>query len=282
LDSTDLDLTPKKIALITRMKHSSVKVLVRRLVWKRRIQQVGYGRYSSVKNIVTLRGLGGGSIISGMREGILSFGFGVHNLAFLVRAPRFVPSEAVKFLGGLDMRIVFRELGDGSVAVYVKGVYDFRSLPLLAEVLSSKLGVDAADLVLLRQPEWNVDVGGFQVEFSKNCVSIRDLQGNLERWYNKSKGVLRREVKPIRMPESLPDLQALLFGGVGGFHAFMSSNKFLEKAQKILEALKFSNETTSRSGAALLELAAGFVKRLDLLDERLERLEKLLRKEGFP
>lgn len=264
------------------IKHSSVRVSVRRLVRKQRIQQVGYGRYSSKKNIVTLGGLGGGSVISGMREGILSFGFCVHNLAFLVKAPRFVPSEAVQFLGGLCMRVVFRELGDGSVAVYVKGVYDFRSLPLLAEVLSSKLGVDVDDLVLLRQPEWNVDIGGFQLEFSKNCILIRDLQGNLERWYNKREGVLRREVKPIRMPESLPDLEALLFGGVSGFHAFESSRNFLEKSEKILESLKFSNEISSRSASALLELSVGFVKRLDLLDECLERLEKLLRKKGFP
>jgi len=186
----------------------------------------------------------------------------VHNLQFVVKGAQFLPLEHRVDLGEL-VRLTFDVAKNGTVVVYVKGEFDAVGFVLLIAYLRSKLGV-SEDAIVPRRAEFNNDIQGIQLE-GATCLTVRGIQGDLIRLYNKDRQTVRREVKPIRVPSSVAEIDALVQGGgLPSYYILQGVGLLVSQVKALIEAQQFGNRTQTRVSRTLIE--------------ELQRLEKILEK----
>ena len=260
--NSDIPITPKEIAGTTGINHNYVRTIIRKLERLGSIRKSFYGHYESVENVQTLdprglRGLWGGSQSSGELMPC------VHSLQFVVRGVKGLDGkglEPVVFSGGL-VRLDFVGYPNGTMVVYVSGGFDAVSFPLLVEFLKSKLGVSEEQLVP-KQVEFNNDIAGLKLQGAKS-LTVKGIQGDLIRLYNKSKQTLRYEVKPVHAPRTVAEIQALLSGGMTPYYILQSVGTLVAEVKRLFEAQKFGNRTNAEISSFLKTIAEKHLKEDD-------------------
>lgn len=265
VENSEFSITPLGIAQKTGIKHSTVRVYVRRLEKAGKIQRVFFGHYQKPKNNVTLTPRGLVELQIGSHE----LKPHVHSLQFVVKgvdSKIIGPLEPMFFADGL-VKISF-ESHSNTVIVYISGEFDARSFPLLIDCLKNKLGVSEEQIVP-KQCEFNDDLKGLQLQGAK-CLTVKGIQGDLIRLYNKNKHTLRHEVKSVKAPRSVVEIQALLQGGMTPFYILQSVGALVSEIRQEREAQKFSNRTQA-------QFLRGTKEVWEKLLEKLDKLEMLLR-----
>lgn len=264
VEKSRVPITPLEISKKTGISRDSVRKVVRKLDHLRFVHRPHYGYYQSIRNVGTLQGLGG--IEFEGRVGRLKPN--VHNLQFVVRGARIRALEHRVVLGGGRIKLTFDVAKNGTVVVYVEGEFDAKGFALLIEYLRLKLGV-SEDAIVPRRAEFNNDIQGIQLE-GATCLTVRGIQGDLIRLYNKDRQTVRREVKPIRVPSSVAEVDALVQGGgLTSYYILQSVGRLVSKVDALIEAQQFGNRTQTRVSLALIQA----VQRLEKILEKMESRE---------
>lgn len=230
LKTFDYPVTPKVLAFHSKIKHSSIRKVLKRLVDKGLVTKAYYGHYTQR---VTKEGVG------------------------CFEAPR---------VHRLQLRVVGFGCGLGSVVLTDNGLYkvtlvryanccmvhidckkdfsfEFGALVAVVELVKSYLGGPKDCDIEVVAPEFNNDYHGLQIYGSKS-VSFSDFKGNFERIYQKG-GFVRSEAR-VNGTYPLEQVYALLKGGMPAYQILQSVGFLSEKLDKLVEAMKFHNEVDSR------------------------------------
>ncbi len=236
LKESEIPLSPKQIMFrinmktpLERVNYSTVRNYCRTLAEEGIIENPFYGVYSVVK----------------VRD-ILTTGFSqvlVHNVVLTYEGMLVVRHDDVAVpVDGAKVAVCFGVQNRKVTATVSCDVgmdlFLFRKcMNSIKQVVWDRIGVNIDVLEPTVCCEFNEDYSQYRMDGVK-CVSTKSFLGDVERIYNKGKG-LRSEVKVQKT--DLATIYATLKGGTS-FANFMQINSaILQKLDQILEAMKLSN-----------------------------------------
>lgn len=243
LNKAERPLSPKEISLKTGLKHSTVKVYLRRLLEKGLIAQLFRGYYSNLT-------------IHDVNNGVL-----VHNVTLSIDAPWLVSKieDFNEVAEDARIRVVFG-VTRKKVTVFISSDNGL-TLEALRFAVKYALGIvfrmtgHDVDKVIVKTFEPNRDYRGFRLDGNLGCLTIYEFDGFLNRVYQKDDETVRVESK-ISEEMPLENVFSLLRGGVcARFESSQILLVMLRKVEELIKAYKGQNRF-------LLELG----KRIDTLE----------------
>ncbi len=127
----------------------------------------------------------------------------------------------------------------------------------------------------VRNYEFLWDSRGERLEGLK-AFTLDDLQGTLEKYYNKAYGV-RREIVQKGQAQRFEDLIALASGGLPAYQMSSSVALLAVKIENLTKVFGRSLQRKEKSDDAMVAISESQFRVLDILDamdKRLKRLEK--------
>jgi len=247
LRKSPIPLTPKEIAKITHLSGSTVRGLCRDLNLRNQIVRTGYGRYSVLENLPTLRGVGS-YCVPHVRGGVVLDR--VHCLVFkgwVGDVGRWVGDKPQVVLKTDFVAVKVHGYATGTVMVYVNCVPEYSfgvgEYQFLVAFLRWLIGAEFDDFKVVNY-EFNCDIKGCQIEGAQ-AVTVKAFGGALKRAYQKAKGIVRVEAK-APVPLSVQQVGALLQGGVQAYNIVQNVFAMLQSVNRLVDAQKFQNELVQR------------------------------------
>ena len=183
INQSEIELTPKEIALRTGLNRSTVKNYVRKLLEDGKILQPYYRTYASI-------------ITHGMMKR-------VHNFILTCKAPWLdFSDDVVKFFGDVKVRVQFglqRHKITGRISCDVgmdKNTLIF-ALNWVHDLVKQRTGHGLVNPDV-KTLEVNRDLKGLRIDPGKSCFTWKGLFGVIERIYQKEKDTVRVERKFTR------------------------------------------------------------------------------------
>ncbi len=263
-------ITPKEIALKTKIKHSTVRKTILRLFKRGFIDKVYHGHYASNGYSVTF----GGSMLKSDAE---IFFPKIHSIRFTVRD---VDREASKWLLNLDIiRIKFIVYENGTAQVFIdcEGDYsfDYVSFRILVDRVLKELSVDDWDQVSISSPEWNLDYEGWKLDGVK-ALTLKAFDNSFRRIYNKKFGI-RDEVK-IKGAIPLDEALTVLQGGISNYNLLQTLYLAMRQSIQQNEHLDNREKFLAEAVGSMKRLADVVVEKVPKQTERIEHVEAEIEK----
>ncbi len=241
VEESEIELRPKEIMtkVVSErfrrdMNHSTVKVLLRRLLNTGLIIQPYPGAYCSQR-------------IHGVRFVPLR----VHNVVFTVEGFSIGEHwEWREVVGAVGLRVVFGTERD-KVSCFVSCDVGMDCNACLfavrrcLEVTEQRLG-RKVEGVTLKTFEANKDYVGYRLD-GVTCLTVTGLYETVERVYQKTDGIVRHEVK-VTKPTGLDEFMTLIQGGVPTYNIAQSSFALVQEVRKLTEAVKATNSVVFDQG----------------------------------
>lgn len=241
-------ITPLEVSSITKINHSSVKVLMPKLARNGVIRREYHGHYVSAKNLVTF----GSSVVDSYGEFVSPL---LHSVRFrFVGLASVSPRRWVVEVGSV-VNVSFQVFSNGSAVVFVDCVgdvsLDYPAFCLLVDRVCGELGVSCWDGVSVSSFEFNVDFEGVRLD-GVQAVTLRAFDGSFHRLYNKRFGV-RDEVKVVGS-QKVESVLALMQGGVSTYNVLQLLFANFQEQQKLVELYKFQNRVVSDAVSSMRRL----------------------------
>lgn len=232
VENSNLPITPKEIATITKINPSSVRVYLRSLKKRNLVVQPYRGEYTSYKHLVTSEGCIWGKVTQYPR---------VHNIRLRVEG---VGCGGLVTEWDYEVAKVSVVIGDNGVAnVFVAcsgDGLDYSAFKLVMACVRKELSVPKTAPITVTGFELNVDYSGIRIDGCKS-LTLSAFDGSFERLYQKHKNVLRSEVRAVgsTTPEAV---YQLLKGGVNSYNIMQGLAMVINEIRQEREAQKFTNQ----------------------------------------
>ena len=270
IDASEIELTPIEIAKKIHAPHkptrgqcTTVRVILRKLLVKGDVLQPYPGSYCN-------------KITHGVRFVPLC----VHNISLRSFVCQDVASwEKDEFVGGVKIHVCFgseRRKISGYIACDVGGMSHDACLFALNrwfDLVQDHLGWQLNDLQILTF-ECNKDYHGIRID-GVQCVTKTDLEGMVDRVYQKEESLVRKERKVTR-PMSVTKFEEAISKGFQDSEKAQNSFELREEVKRVSEALKFNNSRLL-GVERMQEAIYNFVSKAPEL-KRVENLESTVEK----
>jgi len=226
IDSSEMELTPRQIATMAGVKHSTTRDYLRQLLKQGKIVQPYPSSYCSH--------ITHSMIVAPLRTHNILLTAGAPWLAFSDDTTEYTGEVKVRIQYGLQRRKITGRISCDagmdrhSVMFALNRFYD---------LVKQKTGHDL-DTVTVKTFELNRDKEGVRLDGAK-CYTRKGLFGIIERIYQKDSNTVRMEQK-ISTPMTVDKFTALLRGGVTtynitqGLYALVQEIRILTTAQKFM------------------------------------------------